>query len=99
MNKLFSILALFRKGQSVLDPALWKNRQIKVTVLSGVILAVVNVIAAFGMSIPVDIEMANTIAAGIITVVNIILTMTTSEKVGFAEKKDEVSVINTDNTP
>jgi uncharacterized membrane protein len=83
MEKLKAILALFKQGHSVVDPALWKNRQITATILAGVILAIINVLAAFGFSIPIDPDTANAIAAGVIGLVNVILTMTTSKKVGI----------------
>lgn len=84
MEKLKAILALFRQGNAVADPALWKNRQITATVLAGLILAVINLLAAFGFSIPIDPDTANAVAAGIIGIVNVILTMTTSKTVGIA---------------
>lgn len=83
MNKLTALFGLFRKGAVVTDAAAWKNRQITATVLAGVIVAVVNALAAFGYSLPIDVETANAIAAGIIAVVNTVLTVTTTEKVGF----------------
>lgn len=83
MNKLYALFDLFKKGSSVLEPEKWKNRQITVTVLAGLVLAVVNTLAAFGYSIPIDIDSANAISAGIIAVVNVVLTVTTSDKVGI----------------
>ena len=83
MNKLASLFVLFRKGAAVSDPQLWKNRQITVTVLAGLIVAVVNAASAFGYSLPIDIETANAIAAGILAIVNTVLTITTTDKVGL----------------
>ena len=83
MDKLKSILDLFRKGNAVLDPALWKNRQITATVLAGVILALVHVLSAFGFAVPIDMDTASAIAAGVIGLVNVVLTMTTTDKIGL----------------
>lgn len=83
MDKLKALFGLFRKGSAVLNPAKWKERQITATVLAGVILALVHVAAAFGFVLPVDMEIANSIAAGIIAVVNVVLTITTTDKVGL----------------
>ena len=83
MNKLSALWNLFRQGQSVSDPAKWKNRQITATVLAGVILAIVNTLAAFGYSLPIDADTANAIAAGVIAVVNVVLTVTTTDKIGL----------------
>lgn len=83
MNKLAAIWGLFRQGQAVADPQLWKKRQITATVLAGLILAIVNVAAAFGYPLPIDMETANAIAGGIIGIVNVILTITTTNKIGI----------------
>ena len=95
MDKLKSILDLFRKGNAVLDPALWKNRQITATVLAGVILALVHVLSAFGFAVPIDMDTANAIAAGVIGLVNVVLTMTTTDKIGLPvepEVKEEADI-------
>lgn len=84
MNKVSAIWQLFKVGQVVAEPEKWKRRQITVTVLGAVILAVVNLLAAFGMSIPVDTETANAIAGGILAIVNVIFTVTTTDKVGVS---------------
>ena len=86
MSKLFSLLGLFRQGVAVSDPKKWKERQITATVLAGVVLAVVNVLGAFGYALPIDTETANAIAAGIIAIVNVILSITTTDKVGLPAK-------------
>lgn len=82
MNKIKAFWDLFKAGQSVAEPAKWKSRQVTATVLAAVILAVVNLLAAFGVMIPVDTETANLIAGGLIAIVNVILTITTTEKIG-----------------
>lgn len=107
MNKISALWNLFKVGQSVSDPSKWKSRQITVTVLGAVILAVVNLLAAFGISIPVDTETANAIAGGIIAIVNVILTLITTDKIGVTNtlklevKKNEEnpSSTNTDYLP
>lgn len=82
LDKVKALWGLFKQGQAVADPKLWKERQIKATVLAAVLLAIVNVVKAFGYEIPIDTETANSIAAGIIAAVNVVFTITTSEKVG-----------------
>ena len=89
MNKLLAIWQLFKQGNSVADATAWKNRQISVTVLAGVILAAINVLSSFGLSVPIDVETANAIAGGVIAVVNVVLTLTTSDKVGIPDKSFE----------
>ena len=98
MNKLMVLFDLFRKGASVSDPALWKARQVKSTVLAAFILTVINTASAFGYSIPIDTETANLIAAGIIALVNAILTVTTTDKIGIG-KAEETKVIPQSDIP
>ena len=104
MNKVSAIWQLFKAGQSVSDPARWKSRQITVTVLGVVILAAVNLLAAFGVSIPIDTETANAIAGGILAIVNVVLTLTTTDKIGVSPhltleaKQDEPNENKTGNT-
>ena len=92
MQKLLAVLALFRQGNVVANAAAWKNRQITVTALGAFLLALIHVLKAFGVEIPVDEEIANTIAAGVLAVFNIVLTLVTTDKVGLPSKPDEVSV-------
>lgn len=86
MNKIAALWGLFRQGQSVADPKLWKERQVTATVLAGVLLALVEAVRAFGVEVPVDSESATAIAAGVIGVVNVVLTYATSDKVGLPAK-------------
>lgn len=96
MNKLLPILLLFKQGHAVADPKVWKNRQITATVLGAFLIALVQVLKAFGVEIPVDEEIANTVAAGVLAVFNIVLTLVTTDKVGLPNKPDEVSVQSED---
>jgi len=88
MGKITALWALFRQGQSVADPALWKTRQITATVIGGLILAMVNVAASFGYAIPLDMDAANAIGAGLLALVNVLLTVSTTEKVGLPAKPE-----------
>jgi hypothetical protein len=84
MGKFAALWQLFKVGNAVADPAAWKRRQITVTALAAVVLALVQVVAAFGYQLPVDPDAASAIAGGVIAVVNVVLTLTTSDKVGIA---------------
>lgn len=87
MNKLSALWALFRKGESVSNPQSWKTGQITATALGAAILAAVHVLASFGYVLPVDENACTAIAGGIIAIVNIVLTVTTSDKVGLPAKQ------------
>ena len=87
-EKLKSLYDLFRKGQELANAESWKNHQIKANVLGGFILAIVALIKVFGYELPVDENTAMSVAGGIIAIVNVILTITTSKKVGLPAKSD-----------
>ena len=94
MRKILSLWNLLKQGRVIANAAAWKNRQITVTVLAGVILAVVNTLAVFGYSFPVDTETANAVAAGIIAVVNVVLTVVTTDKIGITDNSNETHGTN-----
>lgn len=88
-GKLKVFFELFQKGKEVADPAKWKSRQVTATMLVGLLLALVHVAKEFGYVIPIDESTANGIAAGIIAIVNVILTYTTSSRVGIGQEVKE----------
>ncbi len=83
MKKLFALLALFRQGAAVSDPALWKNRQITATVLLPFFAALAATARAFGYEIPVTDEEILQVVTGLVVVINLVLTVTTSRRVGL----------------
>lgn len=88
LNKVASVIDLFRKGQSVANPEKWKNRQVTTTVLATVIIAGANTATAFGYPVPVDMDTANTLAVGLISIFNAVMTYVTTDKIGLPEKID-----------
>lgn len=87
MNKLLAIWQLFKKGHVVADPTAWKQKQITVTVLGGVIIAAIQVGNAFGLELPIDEETATAIAGGVIALINWVLTVTTTDKIGISSEQ------------
>lgn len=87
VSKLKALWSLFKAGEAVADPAKWKARQITTTMLAGLIVAAVQLAKVFGLEIPIDTETATVIAAGLLAVVNTILTITTSKTVGLPSDK------------
>lgn len=88
MNKLLAILDLFRKGNAVADPALWKSRQIKATVLLPAFGALVAVLRAFGLEVPLDDTQITQLVTGLVVVINLLLTYSTTDKVGLPAKPE-----------
>ena len=77
---------LLQKGKAVADPAKWKSHQITATALTGVIWAALQDAEVFGYAIPVDEQTVDSIAVGILALVNWVLTLSTSEKVGLQSR-------------
>lgn len=88
MNKLLTLLDLFRKGNAVADPALWKSRQIKATLLLPTFGALVAVLRAFGLEVPLDDTQITQLVTGLVVLLNLLLTLTTTDKVGLPAKPD-----------
>lgn len=84
--KIASVIDLFRKGNEISNPEVWKNRQVAGTVLGAVIVAGANTATAFGYPVPVDVDTANTIAVGVISAFNMVMTYITTKKIGLPEK-------------
>ncbi|MCL2829442.1 MAG: hypothetical protein FWD77_01740 [Betaproteobacteria bacterium] len=83
LQKILALFALFRAGNEVADPAKWKSHQITANLLGGVIIAAANVAAVFGHVLPIDQDAANVLAAGVLAVVNVVLTLITSARIGL----------------
>lgn len=88
MGKLLALFDLLRKGQRVADPEIWKNRQVAVTVIVPALAALLSVANAFGLGLPVSDADLAALAAGIVALVNIVLTYTTSRKIGLPAKTE-----------
>ena len=86
MDKLLALLDLFRKGSMVSNPELWKTGQISSTILVPVIMAIIHLTDSFGAGIKIDETTAATISADLIALINVVLTYTTTDKIGLPAK-------------
>jgi hypothetical protein len=66
------------KGYELSNAAAWKHVQNAINVVAGILFFVVQ-----NYQLPIDKDMVNLLAGGIVAVVNIILTIATSKKVGL----------------
>lgn len=82
MDKVWAIFQVLQKGQEVADPAKWKARQIRDTVLAALLMAMVKAAAAFGYELPVGEGDAMVLGSAFIVIYNIVLTLASSKKVG-----------------
>lgn len=78
MNKLKAFFTLFNKGEELINADTWKNGQITVTILVPFISA-----ALVLGGVDIDAETIAAAAGGVIAIVNIVLTIITSKKVGL----------------
>lgn len=74
---------LMQKGRSLSDPEKWKKRQITATMLTGAIWSAIQAAEAFGYAVPIDENTVDAVAVGFLAIVNWVLTLSTSEKVGL----------------
>ena len=83
MGKLVALWRVFRKGEAVANPAAWKAGQIGVTAVAALLAALAQAAAAFGLEVPVDENQFAAVAGGAVAVVNIVLTVATTRKIGL----------------
>ena len=100
MGKLLALFDLFRKGNAVADPALWKDRTALTLALTGVILAIVKVAGGLGYAIPISETEAATLAAAVAIAVGLFGNYATSDKVGLLPAKVQPEpVLDVSGTP
>ena len=77
-----ALLQVFQKGKEVANPGAWKNAQI----VAGLLTAILSVLAAFGYDFGISQSDILLIAGGVVGVGSAIITVITSQKVGFRQK-------------
>lgn len=80
MNKFQAFLTLLQKGGVVADPASWKKGQVTTNVLSPFIIAVAALAGQDGI---ISQEAAIAISGGVVAVVNVIMTVVSTDKIGL----------------
>lgn len=88
MEKLAALFDLFRKGSAVADSAAWKKHQITATMIGLLLMAIGRVANAYGYPLPIDQATADAIAAGLIALINCLLTVATTDKIGLPRKAE-----------
>ena len=89
LGKLKAFWEVLQAGKSVADPVAWKTKQLKVNVLIAFFTAIVNLAKAFGYDLHLDYETINSVSVAILALVNWVLTLSTSDKVGFKPENTE----------
>jgi uncharacterized membrane protein len=88
IKKIKAGMELMKAGKRVKDPAKWKARQIETSAIVAVLWGAVNSAAAFGVEIPVNAEIIDGLAVAILAVVNVVLTVTTTNKIGLSSESN-----------
>jgi hypothetical protein len=90
MNKIAALVDVLRKGSSVADPAVWKNRSALAIAIATFLAALVQLAKVFGYELPPEVnEDALVSVAGVIAfVVSMFLAYGTSDKVGLPPKPE-----------
>jgi hypothetical protein len=92
LSKLKAALKVLQRGQEVADPATWKNRQLGVTAVTALLVAIAAASSAFGVDLGVtdaQIESAVIGGASVVGLVfNVWATLATSKKVGLPAKPE-----------
>ncbi len=91
MKKLMVLFSLFRKGSELADSEKWKSHQITSTMLGVFLLACVQAAKAFGYDLPINEETATAIGAGILGVVNVVLSIITSKRAGILPAAEQAT--------
>lgn len=91
MSKLMALWALFHKGSELVHVEKWKSRQISSTMIGMFIIAAIQAAKVCGIDLPgIDSGTATTIGAGLLAVVNVVLTTLTSKRAGLPVASEPV---------
>lgn len=92
IDKIKALFAVLKKGEQVADPASWKNRQVAVSAVTGLLVAVVAGSKAFGYDLGVsDAQIESAVIGGASVIglgMSIWTTLATSRKVGIGGKHE-----------
>lgn len=83
LTDLFSAL---RKGQELVNSETWKNRTILLNVLVAFIAALASIAKGFGYDVPVDSEAIGGGIVAVFALVNAVMQIVTSKRVGVQPK-------------
>lgn len=91
MNKIAALVDVLRKGSSVADPAVWKNRSALAIAIATFLAALVQLAKVFGYELPPEVnEDALVSVAGVVAFfVSMFLAYGTSPSVGLLPPKPE----------
>lgn len=89
MEKILAFFTLFQKGEVITNPEVWKKRQVNVTMITGFLVALMNLLMVLGIiTIPLNIDAINTIVGGLLALYNIVMTYITTDKIGVGDVND-----------
>lgn len=86
LDKLKLALDLFRKGKEVSNVEQWKLGQVTANMIAVFIIAVIQLVQAFGVEVPINNEQVIAISGGLLALVNVVTTVITTKRIGLKEK-------------
>lgn len=91
MKKIKALWALLQAGKMVNDPAKWKKRQISASAITVVLWSALEAAKVYGYDLAISEEVVDSVAVAILGIVNFVLTVTTTEKIGLSPQRDSDS--------
>jgi len=95
MDKLKAIFDLFRYGEQVTHADIWKAGTNASAIITGIILALLHLSAAFGHPVPMDLADIDKISAGIAAAVLFVMHNITNHNAGLLPAKPIVQADKT----
>lgn len=86
MKMISSLWRVLQLGHSVANPAAWKKGQITGNAVVALLYAGANLATSFGFPIPASGEQIDAVGLGLFALVNIVLTVSTSNTVGLSPR-------------
>lgn len=83
LSSLTSAWRVFKAGESVADPARWKQGQVTANMVTVLLAAVVALLKGLGYDMHVDDQTLAAVGAGAFALVNWVLTVATTDKIGI----------------
>jgi hypothetical protein len=93
LDKIRAAWAVFHRGEAVADPAAWKSGGMQAVTIAAFLTAILDLLKALGHEITIDQATINGVAVGVISVVHVVFTVITSDKVGLRAKPDDAEPV------
>lgn len=87
IGKIKSGWRVFKAGEIVANPTAWKKGQIGSNALAALLIALFQLLEAFGVEVPISGEGVDALAGGLLVVGNLVCTVVSTNKVGLQPRR------------